>query len=51
MPFVGILEAGGAVVVEIVKDFRLTFSAGLVGTDALGEEDGMGEFLADQNAS
>ena len=34
-------------VVEIVKDLRLRFSMGLVGTDTLGDEEGIGEFLGD----
>jgi hypothetical protein len=44
---VGIFKAGGAVVVEIVKDLRLRFSMGLVGTDTFGDEEGIGEFLGD----
>jgi hypothetical protein len=47
----GNFKAGGAEVLVIVKIFVFLFSTGLVGEDAVGEEEGIGESLVLQRLS
>lgn len=41
----GAFKAGGAEVLVTVKGFMALFSTGLAGADAVGDEEGIGEFL------
>jgi hypothetical protein len=47
----GKLRAGGAVVCVSVRAFKSNVSAGLVGTDVLGVDEGIGEFLKESGPS